>query len=219
MPHTVAGITWFGSPRRGVAATVHRKPLTRSKLYVALSREPTESAAAIVPELPTAAAPISVPFEEQDLSARETATSTAVDGASAGDLKVLVAEDNVINQKVALRIVKNTGYGGVGVEDGRQVVDAYLASPGSVGLILMDLQMPNVNGIDATREIRAIEAQRGLARVPIYALTASAIGDIERDCLANGMDGFVSKPFRKQELEATIRTVCQAHARSKQASS
>eukprot|EP01137_Pigoraptor_chileana_P023817 Opistho-2@90753 len=228
-------VSWFGSPRRSNAVVgMHRKPLTRAKVKAAIWQEEPEAPPAASGGEGTDPGNDATGCTPSD-GAYAVSSATAGDGviAQGGEaradahvasvlslpdmhksttttVKVLVAEDNPINQKVALRIVKNTGYDAVGVEDGRQAVDTYLASPLTVGLILMDLQMPNVNGIDATREIRSAEAQRGLPRVPIYALTASAIGNIERECLANGMDGFVSKPFRKLELEATIRSVCDA---------
>jgi two-component system, sensor histidine kinase and response regulator len=112
-------------------------------------------------------------------------------------LCVLIAEDNEVNQVVARRLVEQAGHEVTMVANGRMAVDAY--SRLSPDLILMDLQMPIMDGLEATQKIRALQAA-GANAVPIIALTAYATsGDRER-CLAAGMDGYVSKPIRKDDL-------------------
>lgn len=113
---------------------------------------------------------------------------------------ILIAEDNLINQKVIERMVQKLGYPVELVANGREVIDAL--SRLSYALIFMDCQMPEVDGFEACREIRKREA--GGPRVPIVAITANAMtGDRER-CLAAGMDDYVSKPFKQNDLRAVL---------------
>ena len=114
--------------------------------------------------------------------------------------RVLVAEDNVVNQKVAARILERLGYQVDVAGTGDEAVAAARAQ--TYDAILMDGQMPQTDGFEATRIIRAVEGPR---RTPIIALTASAMqGDRER-CLEAGMDDYVSKPIGPEQLEAVLR--------------
>ncbi len=120
-------------------------------------------------------------------------------------LRILLAEDNAVNQRLALRLLERRGHSVVLVNNGREAVRVLeLEGTGAFDLVLMDVQMPEMNGLEATAAIR--ELQRGTGRrIPIVALTAHAMkGDRER-CLAAGMDGYVSKPIRADELFATVR--------------
>jgi CheY-like chemotaxis protein len=114
---------------------------------------------------------------------------------------ILVAEDNPINQKVAQRLLEKLGYSVEVAANGREAVQKWAA--GSYDLILMDCQMPEMDGYEATREIRSTEA--GRRHIPIIALTANAmVGDREK-CLSAGMDGFVPKPIRTGVLSDAIK--------------
>jgi PAS domain S-box-containing protein len=116
-------------------------------------------------------------------------------------LKVLLAEDNIINQKVATRIVEKMGHSVHIANDGIEVLS--LLDTESFDVILMDVQMPNMDGFDATRAIREREKLSG-AHIPIIAMTAHAMkGDME-ECLDVGMDGYVSKPVNVKELEQAL---------------
>jgi len=116
-------------------------------------------------------------------------------------LQVLVAEDNQVNQLVARRILEKLGHQVTVVRNGREAVAA--AQTGKFDLIAMDVQMPELDGLDATAAIRAWENSAG-THIPIMAMTAHAMkGDRER-CLAAGMDGYTSKPIRIRELEQAI---------------
>jgi Amt family ammonium transporter len=122
--------------------------------------------------------------------------------------RILLAEDNRVNQIVASELLRNHGYVVDVVSDGRAAIDS--AMTGSYALLLMDCQMPLVDGFEATGEIRRLEAAKmspkGI-RIPIIALTANAIkGDRER-CLAAGMDGYVSKPINPKRLMDAIESV------------
>jgi signal transduction histidine kinase/DNA-binding response OmpR family regulator len=116
-------------------------------------------------------------------------------------LRLLLAEDNEINQLVAVEIVTKSGYQCDVVENGAEAVASALT--GKYDLVLMDCQMPQMDGFEATARIRKAEQASG-RRLPIVALTANAIkGDRER-CLAAGMDGYVSKPIEPRELLKVI---------------
>ena len=116
-------------------------------------------------------------------------------------LNILVAEDNRINQRVALGMLEKRGHRTTIAENGREVL-ALLESQ-TFDLILMDVQMPVMSGVDATVEIRQQEQKSG-GHVPIYALTANAMkGDRER-YLGIGMDGYLAKPIRPEELDQLL---------------
>jgi signal transduction histidine kinase/CheY-like chemotaxis protein/streptogramin lyase len=128
-------------------------------------------------------------------------------------LRVLLAEDNPINQKLAVRILQNQGHWVKVANDGEEAVAA--SQSGEFDVILMDVQMPNMGGLEAAAVIRILE--RGTGRhVPIVALTAHAIkGDRER-CLEAGMDGYVSKPIQPNHLLAVIAQVTAAAGQTAQ---
>ena len=114
-----------------------------------------------------------------------------------GSRRVLVAEDNLTNQELLLALLEQRGDHVTVVSDGRQAVETSAAHP--FDLILMDLQMPEMSGLDATAVIRAREGGTG-HRLPIIALTAHAMsGDRER-CLEAGMDDYLPKPISPRAL-------------------
>jgi signal transduction histidine kinase/CheY-like chemotaxis protein/HPt (histidine-containing phosphotransfer) domain-containing protein len=116
-------------------------------------------------------------------------------------LKILLAEDNPVNQQLAVRILEKRGHSVHVVPNGRQALDA--VSRERYDLVLMDVQMPEMDGFETAAAIRARENSSG-AHLPIIALTAHAMaGDRER-CLAAGMDGYLSKPLRAPELMDAI---------------
>ena len=117
--------------------------------------------------------------------------------------RVLVAEDNPLNQELTLEMLRRTECEVVVCCDGVQAVTAFQQQP--FDLVLMDCQMPEMDGFTATSEIRACEAQRGDGRhVPIVALTANAMRGDRDDCIEAGMDDYLSKPFNAQELFAVL---------------
>jgi len=137
--------------------------------------------------------------DEEDEVLPEIATEAA-DPVPAGH--VLVVEDNPVNRKVALRQLESLGQTVDLAHDGTE--GAALATERRYDLIFMDLHMPNLNGFEATREIRRREASAGLARTPIVALTADVLNDTIAKCMAAGIDDHVSKPFHLHSLAAVL---------------
>ena len=130
--------------------------------------------------------------------------------ATSGKMEILVAEDNLINQKLATYMLTNLGHKVVIAANGQEALDKFRA--GNFDVILMDVQMPVMDGFEATQLIRAAEKESG-SRTPIVALTAHAMkGDRER-CLEAGMDDYISKPINNKELtDALARIREERHA-------
>jgi len=121
-------------------------------------------------------------------------------------LRILVADDVEVNRRLTVALLRNFGYAADAVESGREAVSA----AGNYDLVLMDVQMPDVDGLEATRQIRARLSGKGPR---IVALTASAMaGDRER-CLAAGMDDYLAKPLQPQALRAALEQVGRGAAR------
>jgi CheY-like chemotaxis protein/HPt (histidine-containing phosphotransfer) domain-containing protein len=156
------------------------------------------------------------PIKQSDLldsimSVLQTGPGRARAGAPAGghpaevgarSLQVLVAEDNVVNQQVAVGLLKRAGHRAVVANNGREALTFLAKEP--FDLVLMDVQMPELDGLETTAAIRKGELSTG-RHIPIVAVTAHALkGDAER-CLAAGMDAYVAKPLQARELLAVIR--------------
>lgn len=120
-------------------------------------------------------------------------------------LTVLLVEDNRINQAVAMRQLERLGHRVELAADGVQGVAR--AAEGGLDLVLMDIQMPQMDGIAATRAIRAAEASTGRPRIPIIAMTAQTLTGDRQQCLDSGMDGYIGKPVTADELAAELSRV------------
>jgi signal transduction histidine kinase/DNA-binding response OmpR family regulator len=172
-----------------------RSALLLTTLVEVLSgRAPARAARPVAMPVPLPALVASRP----DLPALPRATTLpAVDGA-----EILVAEDNEVNQLVFTQILEQLGHGFHIVGDGRRAVEAWRRL--SPRIILMDVSMPDMNGLEAAAAIRAAEAAEGLARTPIIGVTAHALkGDRER-CLEAGMDDYLTKPVSPQRIAAKL---------------
>jgi two-component system, sensor histidine kinase and response regulator len=123
---------------------------------------------------------------------------------SARSLQILLVEDGLANRKLAQGLLERRGHAVTVAEDGQQALDCL--EHRSFDLILMDVQMPVMDGLAATRAIRARERLSG-GHVPIIALTAHALKDDRQRCLDAGMDGYLTKPIRAQTLYETIESV------------
>lgn len=121
---------------------------------------------------------------------------------TAGDSwRILLAEDNPVNQKLAVRLLEKAGHAVTIANNGREAVETW--REGGFDVILMDISMPEMDGLEATRQIRSEEAEGG-GHIPILALTAHAMkGDRER-CLEAGMDAYLTKPVKRQALLALL---------------
>jgi two-component system, sensor histidine kinase and response regulator len=162
------------------------KPVTTSTLFDAMVRLLSTDGAA-----PAASNP-------------EVAPPAAGRLASRDGLKILVVEDDATNRLLATNILKRNGYAVAIAKDGLEAVA--MVSGESFDLILMDVQMPNMNGLEATATIRKLE-ETSDQRTPILALTAHAMeGDRER-CIDAGMDDYLSKPIHARDLLAKIHTL------------
>ncbi|MGC4051144.1 MAG: response regulator [Paludibaculum sp.] len=119
-------------------------------------------------------------------------------------LRVLLAEDNAVNQRLAMRMIEKSGHATVVAGNGREAVEKFAQD--QFDLVLMDVQMPEVDGLEATASIRRMEQERGI-HTPIYAMTAYAMRGDEEICLNAGMDGYLSKPIQIQQLIGLLRAV------------
>lgn len=159
------------------------KPIHRSNLYSAIQ------------ELLSGAS--TGTFSAQDASRRKARKTER-------PLRILLAEDNAFNQKVASGMLSAMGHITSLVTNGAEAVKAF--TRGGFDVILMDVQMPFMDGLEATGAIRELEKD-GDTRIPIVAMTAHAMaGDRER-CLASGMDGYVAKPINREELFCTLESI------------
>jgi PAS domain S-box-containing protein len=139
-------------------------------------------------------------------SAVETPASAQPHVGTARPLRILLAEDNPVNQLLAVRLLQRAGHGVEVAVNGHLAVDLWHRDRFDV--ILMDVQMPQLDGFEATAAIRQAEGTAGRERVPIIAMTAHALsGDRDR-CLNAGMDGYVSKPISAAALNAELARVC-----------
>lgn len=120
--------------------------------------------------------------------------------------RVLLAEDNVVNQKVASRMLEKLGCHVDVAGNGVEALSMF--SKFQYHVVLMDCQMPEMDGYEASREIRRVETERALTRTPIVALTANAMPEDRRTCLAAGMDDFISKPVSARLLSDVVRRIC-----------
>ncbi|MDZ7833103.1 MAG: response regulator [Desulfobacterales bacterium] len=110
--------------------------------------------------------------------------------------RILVAEDNAVNQKLIKTMLEKAGYGVEMAENGLEAVKKFSERPKDFFLILMDIQMPEMDGFEAVKEIRG----KGFDHIPIIALTAHALAGYRDECLAAGMDNYLAKPIKRQEL-------------------
>ena len=176
------------------------KPVKASELNQALAQA--------LMRLPSSQPCSSTPSSRSDGPGAEAALSSqpvrSPVSAAGRSWRILLAEDNPVNQHVAVRTLERMGHVVTVVSTGRAAVEAW--QQGQYDVILMDVQMPELDGFEATRLIRQLEASRA-CRTPIIAMTAHAMkGDRER-CLASGMDDYVAKPVRREELEAALHRV------------
>ncbi len=181
-----------GSERGQLFAAALTKPLRRAELFGCVSRVMTLQ--------PGPGWNEAEPGAKADAAAQGPAAAPA---QRAVGPKILLVEDNPVNREVAIGMLESLGCAAEAAENGWLAIEAMNVT--AYDAVLMDCQMPVMDGLTATGEIRRREQSSGTARVPIIALTANAMdGDRER-CLAAGMDDFLSKPFTQQQLATLLR--------------
>jgi signal transduction histidine kinase/ligand-binding sensor domain-containing protein/ActR/RegA family two-component response regulator len=152
-------------------------------------------------------------FELPETARQDGATHTAVTRRlKETSLRILVAEDNAVNQRLAKRLLEKHGHCVTVAADGREAVETLRRSNWEFDAVLMDIQMPEMDGLDATREIRKIESS-GPRHIPIIALTAHAMKRDQERCLAAGMDRHLSKPIEKDLLLEVLQEVADGKVR------
>jgi CheY-like chemotaxis protein len=165
------------------------------------------------------------PVRAASLKARLAATADAFDGAAVAaatdaqpapantsngacrPLSILIAEDNEINALLARSLLTRLGHRPTGAASGAAALEAWRAARAAgapYDLVLMDVHMPGLDGLEAARRIRASEAEANARRTPIIALTANAFAEERDACLAAGMDGFLVKPLDRARLAAAL---------------
>jgi len=141
-------------------------------------------------------------FDEVDRPAQAAASPTPQPEGDGGGVRVLLADDNPTNRKVIELILRASAAQVVSVENGAEAVDAWRC--GRFDVILMDLRMPVMGGIEAIRRIRAEEDARALPRSPILVVSANSSPQDRHDSVGAGADGLLAKPIRAEELIGAI---------------
>ncbi|GAB6387007.1 hybrid sensor histidine kinase/response regulator [Stutzerimonas marianensis] len=131
-------------------------------------------------------------------------SSDARHALAAQSPRILTAEDNPVSQMVVSSLLRKRGYEVLIAENGRRAVEAYSEEPAAIDLILMDCEMPEVDGFEASRRIRRLESERGLKPVPIVALTAHVLEEHRRLGSEAGMNDFIGKPLDSEQLYACL---------------
>ena len=152
--------------------------------------------------------------EKQDKSVKEKEKAMAV--TDRPSVKILLAEDNAINRKLAESLIHKKGWEVVSVSDGEKAV--HLLESTDFDLVLMDVQMPLMDGFEATAVIRQREKSTG-AHVPIIAMTAHAIKGDKEKCLDHGMDDYISKPMKAEDLYNAVEKWTKGREEKDEASS
>ncbi|WP_120994095.1 hybrid sensor histidine kinase/response regulator [Stutzerimonas urumqiensis] len=209
-PLLVLVAPWTGEPAQWLTQLQpHLKPNQRVLLLHSPDTEPPVNAQGL--RLASLSQPIVVAALRQALHglyasapAATSPSTTEPQPARHAEPCILVAEDNPVNQLVVKGLLGKRGYRVLLANNGREALEWYLGAPDAVDLILMDCEMPEVDGFEACRRIRHHEAQTGGRRVPIVALTAHILDAHRRQGLEAGMDEFLGKPVDSQQLQACL---------------
>jgi CheY-like chemotaxis protein len=152
-------------------------------------------------------APVFPERKTQPLQSTRTEASTAVSEKDAGPrLRILLVEDNAVNRTVATRLLEKRGHRIIAASNGKQALDTLEREQWRFDAVLMDIQMPEMDGFETTRELRQRENALGI-HLPVIALTAHAMERDRQRCLAAGMDAYTAKPIRIEELMSLLADV------------
>jgi len=155
------------------------KPINRGRLYRML-----ESIAG------------GMPGREDNAQKRSISTQYSIREDVKHSVRILLAEDNPVNQRLAKMMLEKAGYHVEVADNGKDVLEKYTRNPENFDLIFMDIQMPKMDGYEVTRVIR----ERGFSRVPIIAMTASAMKGAMEKCIEAGMNDYITKPIRRERV-------------------
>jgi CheY-like chemotaxis protein len=181
------------------------KPVRRSSLIERILTRPEP--------LPAYAPQPAAPAEAQPHRAHETPPAVPATPLRNASLRILLAEDNPINALLTRELLRRRGHTTVEVTSGEAAVKAMLND--SFDVVLTDIHMPGMDGIEATQAIRANETLKGQPRTPIIALTADALETGKRACKEAGMDGFLTKPVDPAQLDEMFAIFFPATAQQK----
>ena len=157
--------------------------------------------------------PLIAPSDTEEVDKRDIVKNA--DNEQGNQIRILVADDNPANLKLVRTMLSKKGYEIVGVEDGQAAYDAYIdnteqpeADETGFDLILMDVNMPLMDGFEATGRIREFEEENNIESIPIIALTAGSGETWEMSCIKAGMNGYIAKPLILADIVKTIQTFC-----------
>ena len=162
------------------------KPIKRIKLYQMIER--------LIGEATSGA-------QEENAPEHRIVTQHSLQEDAKHSAVILLAEDNPVNQALAVKLLSKAGYSVTVANNGKEAVEKFSADPGQYDIILMDIQMPELNGFAATQELRS----RGYAEIPIVAMTANAMAGDKEKCLEAGMNDYMAKPIKREIVFAMLR--------------
>ncbi|MEO5368719.1 MAG: ATP-binding protein [Magnetococcus sp. DMHC-1] len=160
------------------------------------------------------------PGDQSEISAWQAGHQPAIPENIHFDARILLVEDNLVNQEVAVEILKLFGCQVTVASNGQQALTAVQASDGLLDIIFMDCEMPILDGYETTRQIRQWEIQAGKAHIPVIALTAHVLQETRQKCRDSGMDDYLQKPFSQADLGTLLeqwlpRKRCQKPSRDR----
>lgn len=150
-------------------------------------------------------------FDAEPEEKHEILTSHLLSENKKSTASILLVEDNPVNQKMTHIMLSKAGYMIDIASDGKQALEKYISDPDAYDIILMDINMPEMNGFEATEKIRLFEKENNLSPIPILALTANVLENFRQECKRVGMDGFLTKPIKRNIVFQAIQKW--AHAR------
>jgi CheY-like chemotaxis protein len=181
------------------------KPIHREKLYRMLERLLGEKREKLYRMLERLLGEKQGDEEKDEAAQKKIMTQYSVQEEMKHSVRILLAEDNPVNQKLAKVMLTKAGYQVEVADNGEEAVEKYKQSPEDFDLIFMDVQMPKMDGIQATKVIRKYEEQPATRRhIPIVAMTAHAMKGDREECLEAGMDDYVTKPIKRELVFESI---------------
>ena len=139
--------------------------------------------------------------KEHNLPASGLITQHSIQEDAKHSISILMAEDNPVNQKLILNLLTKAGYHVSIANNGKEAVDIFSSEPDKYDVIIMDIQMPELNGFDSTKLLR----KKGFKDIPIIAMTANALKGDRENCLEAGMNDYISKPIKREVVFEVLK--------------